>query len=200
MRVSAARSRASLPFAVGLTVVLVAGVVSAQETLRNEIGIGAGGSFANGHAFGFAQDTSLWLAEVRYGRAFFADDGIAFRYLAKVAPLALVGERLTGGRRYTYGAGLSPIGIQLNLLTARRVQPFLASSGGFLYFTDTILSRDATQFNFTVEVGAGTQIFSSPRRAFTLAYKYHHISNANIHRRNPGLDTHMAWVGLSFLW
>jgi hypothetical protein len=36
------------------------------------------------------------------------------------------------------------------------------------------------------------------RAALDLGYKYHHISNANLDRTNPGMASHMFFVGVSF--
>jgi lipid A 3-O-deacylase len=56
----------------------------------------------------------------------------------------------------------------------------------------------ATQFNFTAQLGGGVQLFTSSRRAaLDLGYKYHHISNANLGNRNPGMDSHMLFIGVS---
>ena len=56
----------------------------------------------------------------------------------------------------------------------------------------------ATQFNFTAQLGGGVQLFTSSRRtAIDLGYKYHHISNANLGNQNPGMDSHMLFVGVS---
>jgi opacity protein-like surface antigen len=92
--------------------------------------------------------------------------------------------------------GGSPIGAQVNFVHFRRVEPFLTSGGGFLYFNHRMFG--ATQFNFTAQLGGGVQLFTSSRRtAIDIGYKYHHISNANLGNQNPGLDSHMLFIGLS---
>ena len=56
-----------------------------------------------------------------------------------------------------------------------------------------------TQFIFDFDFQTGFRLFDSPRtRAWTLAYKYQHISNAYRHDFNPGLDLHMLTLGYSF--
>lgn len=179
-------------------VVLVASLGQAQTVpaaLKNEFGIWGARSFANGHAFGFTQDRSLWRFDFRYGRLLWSDYGIALRYVLTAVPVALVGQP---GSRHIYGGGLSPVGAQMNFATHHRVQPFLASNGGFLYFTEPAPTAAGTQFNFTVFIAAGAQVFTSPRRALELGYMYHHFSNANISLHNPALDTHMIFAGVSF--
>jgi hypothetical protein len=57
----------------------------------------------------------------------------------------------------------------------------------------------AQQFNFTAQFGGGLQLLSPGRRtALDVGYKYHHISNANLDRTNPGMASHMFFVGVSF--
>ncbi len=160
---------------------------------RNDYAVWFSRSFANGHAFGFVQDRSLARFEFRYGRLLWSDYGMALRYVIDVVPVALVGNPRV------YGGGLSPVGAQMNFGVHRRVQPFLASNGGFLYFTRPTPRADATQFNFSVFIAGGAQLLASPRYALDVGYLYHHFSNANIADRNPALDAHMIFVGVSFL-
>jgi opacity protein-like surface antigen len=57
-----------------------------------------------------------------------------------------------------------------------------------------------THFNFTAQLGGGVQLFTFSRHAaLDLGYKYHHISNANLGDKNPGMDSHMVFVGVSLL-
>jgi hypothetical protein len=42
------------------------------------------------------------------------------------------------------------------------------------------------------------QWFATPATAVTVGYRYHHISNAGTHRRNPGLDSNVIYAGFSF--
>ena len=52
----------------------------------------------------------------------------------------------------------------------------------------------AAQFNFTAQLGAGVQVFTSRHHSIDFGCKYHHISNANLGRINPGTDrTCCSW-------
>ena len=158
-----------------------------------------GGSFANGHAFSSTINARNYQFESRYERLIYWRKPFAVRWVFDAVPFALVGDPRTGaGRRaYSYGIGGSPIGAQVNFVHYRRVEPFLTSGGGFLYFNHRMFGT-TQQFNFTAQLGAGVQLFSPDRRtAIDLGYKYHHISNANLGNQNPGLDSHMLFVGLS---
>jgi hypothetical protein len=156
------------------------------------------GAFENGHVFSSTVGARNYQLESRYERLIYWREPFAVRWVFDAVPLALVGDRYTntGRRAYSYGVGGSPIGAQVNFVHYRRVEPFLTSGGGFLYFNHHMFG--ATQFNFTAQLGGGVQLFTSSRRtAIDLGYKYHHISNANLGNQNPGLDSHMLFVGLS---
>ena len=157
------------------------------------------GAFENGHAFSSTVGARNYQLESRYERLIYSSGPFAVRWVFNAVPIALVGDRYTstGRRAYSYGIGASPIGAQVNFVHFRRIEPFLTSGGGFLYFNHRMFGT-TQQFNFTAQLGGGVQLFTSSRRtALDLGYKYHHISNANLANQNPGLDSHMLFVGLS---
>ena len=103
--------------------------------------------------------------------------------------------------RWVYGAGLSPVGTQIDFRPQARLRPFFEVTGGFLYFTSKVLASGGTQFNFTIAPGGGVHIALSPRTALTLGYKYHHMSNADLNHDNPGVDSEELYCGISlFRW
>jgi len=179
--------------------------------MKNEFVIWNADSFASGHIFGFAQNRSLYLTGFRYGMMILERQRISLRYTIEAIPAAVLSEPYADGRpvlgflgrisphREIYGGGLNPIGLQLNFRARKRVQPFGSFNGGFLYFSRKVLSPEASQFNFTVAMGGGVEIFTSSNRAIQIGYRYHHLSNANITDRNPGTDSNMIYFGFSFL-
>jgi hypothetical protein len=157
------------------------------------------GAFENGHAFSSTVGARNYQLESRYERLIYWSNPFAVRWVFEAVPLALVGDPNTsnGHRAYAYGAGGSPIGAQVNFVHYRHIEPFLTSGGGFLYFNHRMFGT-TQQFNFTAQLAGGVQLFnSSHRTAIDLGYKYHHISNANLANQNPGLDSHMLFIGLS---
>ena len=180
-------------------VLLFAGFASAQDRpALNEFTTWFGGQFANKHAFSDTVNGRLYQVENRYTRLIYAGGPFAVRWVFDVVPMTLVGDPWhTKGRQYAYGGGGSPIGAQVNWVHYRRVEPFLTSGGGFLYFNDRMFR--ATHFNFTAQLGGGVQVFSSSRRrSFDIGCKYHHISNANLGNVNHGMDSLMLFAGVSF--
>ena len=182
------------------TTTFLVGLACAQERggAGNEFGVWFDGQFGTGHAFSSTINSRMYQVEGRYSRLVYTNRLLALRYLAEVIPVSVVGDPQANGQRvYAYGAGGSPVGAQVNFLNRRRIQPFLTSGGGFLYFNRRMFG--ATQFNFTAQLGAGVQVFTSRHHSIDFGYKYHHISNANLGRNNPGLDSHTVFVGVSFI-
>lgn len=171
-------------------------------TLRegmNEFGFWVGGSPTSNVAIGATPDTGLLLAGLRYGRVVAAWESFSLQYTLDVLPAALVfPPARINPKSSIYGAGISPIGLKLNLGQRSWIRPFLSASVGFLYFTDEVPVAGSSRFNFTPEAGVGVQFFITPSNVLTLGYKYHHISNAGMRRRNPGIDSNVIYGGFSF--
>lgn len=180
------------------------------EKGMNEFGLWGGGSFHAPTLIGTTEDSKFFTVGLRYGRVFATSKRVAYEYTIDAVPLAVVSVprfivRQTEPGLFTvrkihrriYGAGISPIGFKANFRRQSRVQPFAGISGGFLYFREPVPVREATQFNFTFDFGGGVQILTRSRRAFTLGYKYQHISNANRNPVNPGLDANVFYAGFS---
>lgn len=200
------RKRSFVKYALALGATIVIGsshptLAIAQERMHaySEYTYWFDGSFENGHAFSSTVGARNFQLENRYERLIYAKKPFVVRWVFDAVPMALVGDRHThtGRRVYSYGIGASPIGAQVNFVHFRRVEPFLTSGGGFLYFNHRMFGT-TQQFNFTAQLGGGVQLFTSSRRtAIDLGYKYHHISNANLGNQNPGLDSHMLFIGVS---
>lgn len=176
-----------------------AGFAQEQDHAYSEYTYWFGGALGNGHAFSGTADGRNYQLESRYERLIYWKEPFAVRWVFDAVPVALVGDPHTrdGHRAYAYGVGGSPVGAQVNFVHFRRVEPFLTSGGGFLYFNHRMFGT-TQQFNFTAQLGGGVQLFSSNRRtSFDIGYKYHHISNANLGNQNPGMDSHMLFIGMS---
>jgi opacity protein-like surface antigen len=166
----------------------------------NEFGLWAGGSPDSSKFIGNIEDRKLLLVALRYGRVLAAWDSLSLEYTLDIFPAAVVFEpdRVRRGRSTIYGAGLSPLGFKINFAQESWIKPFVAASVGFLYFVDDVPVPRSSRFNFTPEIGLGVQFFLTPKNAVTLGYKFHHMSNANTHRNNPGMDSHVIYAGFSF--
>jgi Lipid A 3-O-deacylase (PagL) len=177
---------------------------------KNEFAVLLGGSYFSSNILAFSEGRKLVITELRYARLLTAHRRFSLKMTMDIVPAAILIEpknveltsRIIPGSpwRSVYGLGLTPAGLQMNFRPRKRVQPFFESSFGFLYFDRRVISPAASRFNFTVDLGPGVQLFTSPRQAVTLGYRYHHLSNANISDRNPGADSNIFYVGYSFFW
>jgi len=176
----------------------------------NEFGIWGGFSFHAPTLIGKTPEARFGNLGLRYGRVLAASENVAFEYTIDVIPVAVLSlKRFTAvpvspgvfsiqeSRERVYGAGAAPIGLKLNFRRQKRVQPFAAATGGFLYFSEQVPVAGASQFNFTYDFSGGIQIVNSNRRSFTIGYKYHHISNGYTATFNPGVDLQMIYAGFS---
>jgi hypothetical protein len=169
----------------------------------HELGVWWGLSLFSGSLVGTTKDVKYMPIDVRYSYRFVEHHHWALRYSPEITALAMLDWSTPYGsapfnlRQRAYGSGLSPEGFQLDLLPRRRVQPFFSHDGGFIYFSQRVLSPEGSRFMYTVDLGAGVNIFRKGRQAVTIGYRYQHLSNANISAHNPGTDTNTFYVGVS---
>ena len=75
---------------------------------------------------------------------------------------------------------------------------FFVEGGVGLLFTEHNVPTDGTNINFTPQVGFGFSFDANDSARWLIGLRWHHISNANTHRTNPGRDSLMLWVGMTF--
>ena len=169
----------------------------------HEFGAWWGLSLMTGHIWGYAKDVKYMPIGVRYSYLLSEHDHWAFRYSPELTALAMLDEPVAGQtdpelqRKRTYGSGISPVGFQLDSRPSHRVQPFLSTDGGFIYFMDRVLSPQGSRWMYTVDFGTGINVFRKERQAVTIGYRYQHLSNANISLHNPGTDANTFYVSVS---
>ena len=175
----------------------------------NEFGVWGGISFHSPTLIGKTPDARFGNVGLRYGRVLAASKTVAFSWTIDAVPVAVLsnprftvvpsgsGFVVTQSRESVYGWGAAPIGLKLNFRRDRRVQPFAQTTGGFLYFSEDVPVAGAARFNFTFDFSGGVQIVNRDRKAFSVGYKYHHVSNGYHSEINPGVDTQMIFVGFS---
>lgn len=195
---------------------LVSTSAVAQDLKRgdNEWGFWGGFSPAATTIFGGlhddeAEDRKFFIGALRYGRTLAANKSLALQYTLDVVPVAvatgtIVSRTTTPGgvttfrRETAYGAGFTPLGLQLDFANGSKVHPFAHVNGGFLYFNKSVPIEDAGQFAWVGEAGGGVRIFTSERRrAISLGVRFHHISNGDRQGSNRGLNQFVIYAGFS---
>jgi hypothetical protein len=169
----------------------------------HEFGAWWGLSLISGHIWGYASDIKYMPIDVTYSYLINPGAKWNFRYAPELTALAMLDEPTPSNpnfldkRKRTYGSGISPVGFRASFYPESRVQPFLSTNGGFIYFMDRVLSPQGSQFMYTIDFGGGLQIFRKQRQTVTIGYRYQHLSNANISLHNPGTDANTFYVAVS---
>jgi Lipid A 3-O-deacylase (PagL) len=102
------------------------------------------------------------------------------------------------GRRWTYAPGITPACFSVHFLPSRQLQPFLASTGGFVISPRDIPEFRTSAFNFTFSFGGGVEWFRDRTRSWIVEYRVQHMSNKKIGMLNPGVDSQFLRVGYRF--
>jgi hypothetical protein len=155
-----------------------------------------------------AADRKFFIAALRYGRTLAANNSLALQYTIDAVPVAIatgvIVSRTTSPtgvdtfhRETAYGAGVTPIGLQLDFANGSKVHPFVHVNGGLLYFNKEVPIEDSGHFAFVGEAGGGVRIFTSERRAVNIGVRFHHISNGDTSGSNRGLNQFVIYAGFS---
>lgn len=178
----------------------------------NEFGFWSGGAFSATTIFGGLTDAEadnrrFAIAAFRYGRTLAANRSMALQYTLDAIPLAIakgniqssttVGGVTTFQRKSAYGAGVTPLGLQLNFANNSRVKPFIHINGGLLVFNESVPLPDSGKLALIGETGAGLRVFTSERWAISLGMRFHHISNGDRAGSNRGLNQFIFYAGFS---
>jgi hypothetical protein len=181
---------------------------SALDRGTNEVGVWAGYSPNNPTLIGTKTDRQFFELNVQYARVLATGKSWAFKYMVELVPVATIrqprqsvsGADVPGSKRTIYGAGISPIGLQLNFRRRHLLQPYINGTAGILYFNEQVPVSNSSQFNFAVSWGAGVQVWVRKNQSISLGYKFHHISNAYSATLNPGVDSNLFYAGYSWGW
>jgi len=176
---------------------------------EHEFGAWWGLSLMSGHIWGYSGDVKYMPIDVRYTYLISPHEDWTLRYAPELTALAMLDWPVPGAvpttnqpfaqylRTRAYGSGFSPVGFETDFLPAKRVQPFLSTNGGFLYFDQRVLSPQGSQWMYTIDFGCGVHVFRKARQDWSLGYRYQHISNANISQHNPGTDANTFYLAVS---
>lgn len=92
------------------------------------------------------------------------------------------------------GVGVTPLGWRWNFEPRGRWHAFSEVGGGALW-TTAPLPIGTTGSNFTSYAGLGVRILGAGGQGLVVGYRFHHVSNGNRLRRNPGINAHMLVAG-----
>ncbi len=177
----------------------------------SQLGFWAGYSSGNPTLVGRKTNRPFSELNFQYARVLKAEDTWALKYTAEIVPVAIIRQPrqgyISGGHpvdlpssQNIYGAGVSPVGLQISFRRGCVLQPYVNGSAGILYFEDQVPVAESSNFNFSLGLGAGVEIWNQDNQSILLGYKYHHISNGYTHRLNPGVDSNLLYIGYAWSW
>lgn len=106
-------------------------------------------------------------------------------------------DGLNGPKESVFGIGLIPVRLNLPILN-RRNTPFIAPSTGIFVTDKPFPDSRGTKLNYILEIGLGYQFSIGSDRLLQVGYKLNHLSNGNTGSENPGIDSHMFFMGIFF--
>lgn len=180
-----------------------------------ELGIWTGYSSANPTLMGRTTNRPYFELDLQFARVLKTSSNWALKYTAEIIPLAYIWQPpqgfvsngnqlepvdLPGNKQKIYGAGVTPVGLQMNFRRGCILQPYINGTAGVIYFSQQVPVADSSKFNFTLGLGAGIEIWYLKNQSIILGYKYHHISNGYTARQNPGVDSDLFYVGYAWSW
>ena len=145
---------------------------------------------------------------VRYSYLLHRGDGWALRYAPEFTALSMIdwstpttvqadNAYLYSQRTRAYGAGASPIGLQLDLLTTHRLQPFLSTNEGAIYYDQPVLTPNGPRLLYTADFGGGVNIFRKRRQALSLGYRFQHLAGSASGPFVASTNANTFFVGVS---
>ena len=143
------------------------------------------------------REGDFWSLRFRWGRVLTSARGPSFlqgnlEYVVELVPALVIVQSNT-----FFGGGITPVLLQYNFTSPRRVVPFVQAGAGML-FTSLEVPQGTSRFNFTPEGGVGLYWFRWPRAAIVFGVRYHHISNAGTAEPNPGRNSIHIHTGISW--
>lgn len=168
--------------------------------------------------FSGSRKSSFGKIEFRYSRRLATTKNLAIKYQFEAIPLAVIRypvERLVQSaptavynrdRETAYAAGITPLSFQLNFRRRTKIQPFVTAGAGLLIFGRKIPddrtalrpNQVGRRLNFTPFFGGGVDFLTDNGRAYTVGFKFHHISNNSTANINPGFDQNFFYFGYTF--
>jgi hypothetical protein len=114
---------------------------------------------------------------------------VQFQWEPFISPVYEPNGNIEVGNAFLLKIGLLPEG--------KKIQPFVLLGPGFVFMSQHTREQNS-QFNFVEYAGLGAHYFIKKNLAFTVEYRFRHLSNAGLHHPNRGIESHFALVGISY--
>lgn len=167
----------------------------------NEYSVWAGYAFDSMELWGKTPEATLGILGVRYNRKILNIYNTTLEYTLDInlyAHYTYPEFTIERNKNSITGAGFSPLGFQFNFLNNNRLQPFLETSGGFMFLSQPFPDWRGERVNFTFGAGGGLEYMATSFLSLTLGYRYFHLSNGETGLVNPGIDSGFVYFGITF--
>lgn len=150
-------------------------------------GVGIDG-FSSGNPIMNAGARYGWLLTDRKSERFYSN---RFEFAVELAPLFVAWQ--PGGP--AYGFNFYAFVLKWNFKPQGRIEPYFEIAGGAV-ITNKQIPPGVNSFNFTPTASAGIRILRG-KYAWSIGFRWLHISDAGITQLNPGDDTIGIRIGFS---
>lgn len=174
--------------------------LSVSEPQVHEFSIWGGYAFDSFKLWGKTPDATLGQLGLGYNRRFLRIGNQLFRYrftinlFSKITYPEFAQHR---NRTSLSGFGLTPLGLRINFLQNRKLQPFFDTAGGLIVFNEPFPDFRGKKFNYTLGLGGGMELLLNSGSSLSLGYKYLHLSNGESGQVNPGVDSGFFFLALT---
>ena len=94
------------------------------------------------------------------------------------------------------GFGISPLGLGIKNEVSRMLSISLYSYSGLILMDKRFPTDKGRKLNYTFSFSVDTILKTNDHISLSLGYKFHHISNAQTGKENPGIDSNFITLSL----
>ncbi len=194
----------SLAFLVGMLVLVLTSSVNGQiqekTSKKHKFSVLAGYSPQSVKLLGKTPNSQTTITQLRYqNRTSYSFKGVPIYYQISLTPYIYYDyeKRDDGGEKdIASGFGFSPIGLAAYYPLSKFIDFQLNTAGGIIIMNQDFPTDKSRQFNFTYELEPSLLIGNDSFISFAFGYKFHHISNAQTGKQNPGVDSNIFFISL----
>lgn len=95
------------------------------------------------------------------------------------------------------GIGISPVGFLLHIPTHKSLNPYIHVMGSVVYIDRKFPTDLSRKLNYSFDLTLGFNLHTFKNGFVSAGYKFHHISNAQTGKENPGLDSNFIFLSIS---
>lgn len=108
-------------------------------------------------------------------------------------------RRDDGNRRdVAYGLGISPLGYTFNKKLTAKSDLDIGIKSGIMLLNKKFPTDQARRLNYSFDLSLALQHFLFNKTSVSLGYKFHHLSNAQTGKHNPGIDSNFIFFTLKY--